>query len=227
MTRTATEHPIASASVHPWVVRMTHWINALAIFIMIMSGWRIYNASPLFGFRFPSEITVGGWLGGALQWHFAMMWLLAINGMVYLAYSILFGHFRRNLIPISLRGLRDDFKQALTLKLKHRPGVYNTIQRAAYLGVVVLILLLVTSGLAIWKPVQLQELAWLMGGYEGARLIHFFAMSLLVAFVAVHAMMVLLVPSTLLSMLSGKAELPPPPRTPHANLPSTESGDAL
>jgi thiosulfate reductase cytochrome b subunit len=214
--------------IHSWLVRITHWINALAILAMIMSGWRIYNASPLFGFRFPRDITLGGWLGGALQWHFAMMWLLAANGLVYLAYGIVVGHFRKDFTPISLQGMRNDFKQAVTLNLKHRPGVYNSIQRAAYLGVIVITLMLLTSGLAIWKPIQLQELAWLMGGYEGARLMHFFAMALLVAFVTVHVLMVLIVPSSLMAMVSGKAKLAPVLlRRPHGDLPSTESGDAL
>ena len=216
-------------TIHPWLVRATHWINALAILAMVTSGWRIYNASPLFNFRFPKDITLGGWLGGALQWHFAMMWLLAINGLVYLLYGIVFGHFRKDLTPITVKGLRDDIQQALTFKLKHEPGAYNAVQRAAYLGVIVIVVLLVLSGLAIWKPVQLQELAWLMGGYEGARLVHFCAMSLLVAFVAIHVLMVLIVPSSLLSMITGKAKVaaPPPPRKPYASLPSTESGDAL
>lgn len=215
-------------TIHPWLVRATHWINALAVLAMVMSGWRIYNASPLFNFRFPKDITLGGWLGGALQWHFAMMWLLAINGLIYLLYSIVFGHFRKDLTPISVKGLRDDIEQSFSFKLKHEPGVYNTVQRAAYVGVIVIVMLLVASGLAIWKPVQLQELAWVMGGYEGARLVHFFAMSLLVTFVAIHVLMVLVVPSTLLSMITGKARTPaaPPPK-PRANHPSTEAGDAL
>lgn len=215
-------------TIHPWLVRATHWVNALAVLAMVMSGWRIYNASPLFNFRFPKDITLGGWLGGALQWHFAMMWLLAINGLIYLLYGIVFGHFRKNLTPISVQGLRDDTKQAFSFKLIHEPGVYNTVQRAAYLGVIVIVVLLVASGLAIWKPVQLQELAWVMGGYEGARLVHFFAMSLVVIFVAIHVLMVLLVPSSLRAMITGKAKIaPPPPRVPHANIPSTEAGDAL
>ena len=214
--------------IHPWLVRVTHWINALAILAMVTSGWRIYNASPLFDFRFPKDITLGGWLGGGLQWHFAMMWLLAINGLIYLLYGILFGHLRRHLTPITRRGLAEDLRQAFTFKLKHEPGVYNHVQRAAYVGVIVIIVLLVASGLAIWKPVQLQELAWLMGGYDGARLVHFFAMSLVVVFVAVHVVMVLVVPSSVPAMITGRTKIPPPPpRLPHADIPSTEAGDAL
>ncbi len=96
----------AYVKVHPLVVRITHWINALAILIMVASGWRIYNADPLFGFQFPDEWTLGGWLAGALQWHFAAMWLLALNGLVYLGYGLVSGHLRRKLVPLSPRARR-------------------------------------------------------------------------------------------------------------------------
>ncbi len=228
---TAPSQPPVSASyvtIHPWLVRVTHWINALAMLAMVMSGWRIYNASPLFSFRFPAEFTLGGWLAGALQWHFAMMWLVAISSFLYLAYGLASGHFRHQLSPVTRSQLHDDIRRAFTFKLKHRPGVYNAIQRAAYGGVICVILLLIVSGLALWKPMQLQELAWILGGYEGARLVHFFAMCLLVAFVAIHVFMVLIVPKTLLSMITGKAKVPAPaPQASYVNFPNTESGDAL
>lgn len=191
--------------VHPLVVRVTHWINAVAILLMILSGWRIYNASPLIGFRFPEDLTLGGWLAGALQWHFAVMWLLAINGLVYLLYGILSGHFKHHLLPITAKALWRDIRDALHGSLSHELGIYNAAQRMAYLGVMAVIILLVLSGLAIWKPVQLQELAWLMGGYEGARWVHFLAMCALVVFILVHVVMVMLVPRTLPAMWTGKA----------------------
>src|SRR2546421_8255396 len=160
-------------AVHPLVVRIAHWINALAVLLMITSGWQIYNASPLFSFSFPDELTLGGWLAGALQWHFAAMWLLALNGLVYLGYGIFSGHFRRKLLPISPRAVLRDVGQALRGKLAHEDlSVYNAAQRAAYLAIVFVLALLVLTGLAIWKPVQLQELTALMGGYEGARFLH-------------------------------------------------------
>jgi len=80
------------------VVRVTHWINVVAVLLMIASGWRIYNADPIFDFSFPDELTLGGWLAGALQWHFAAMWLLVLNGLVYVCYGIISGHFRRKLL---------------------------------------------------------------------------------------------------------------------------------
>lgn len=191
--------------VHPAVVRITHWINVLALLLMLASGWRIYNASPLFDFRFPPELTLGGWLGGALQWHFAAMWLLAANGLVYLGYGLASGHFRRRLWPIPPRAVLADIGAALRGRLAHADlSVYNAAQRAAYATLIAALVVLVLSGLAIWKPVQLQELAALMGGYEGARWVHFCAMALTAGVVLVHVLMVGLVPRTLPTMISGR-----------------------
>jgi len=191
--------------VHPLLIRIAHWINVLAILILLLSGWRIYNASPLFDFRFPSEWTLGGWLAGALQWHFAAMWLLVVNGLIYVAYGILSGHFRRKLLPLSPSAVLRDVGAALRGKLAHDDlAVYNAAQRAAYLAVIVLGVVLVLSGLVIWKPVQFQTLGLLMGDYEGARYIHFFAMAGVVLFVIVHVVMVVLVPRTFTSMFTGR-----------------------
>jgi thiosulfate reductase cytochrome b subunit len=195
--------------IHPLLVRITHWINAFAILIMVLSGWRIYNASPLFGFKFPSDWTLGGWLAGALQWHFAAMWLLAINGLVYVGYGIFAGHFRRKLLPVTPAALLHDVEEALRGKLAHEDlRVYNAAQRAAYLGAIALAAILVLSGLVIWKPVQFHELGLLMGDFEGARFLHFFAMAALVFFVFVHVLMVLLVPRTFPTMFTGRARVP-------------------
>ena len=192
--------------VHPLVVRITHWINALAILVMVASGWRIYNASPLFeSFTFPDALTLGGWLAGALQWHFAARWLLALNGLVYVVYGIVSGHFRRRLLPISPGAILRDVSRALRGRLAHEDlSVYNAAQRAAYFVLILALVVMILSGLAIWKPVQLQELAALMGGYEGARLLHFFAMSLVVFIVVVHVVMVALVPRTFPTMITGR-----------------------
>jgi thiosulfate reductase cytochrome b subunit len=191
--------------IHPLVVRITHWLNALAVLVMIASGWRIYNAAPLFPWKFPPEITLGGWLAGALQWHFAGMWLLALNGLVYVAYGILSGHFRRKLLPVSPRAVLADVRDALHGRLAHADlSVYNAAQRAAYLALMVLLVLLVASGLAIWKPVQLYWLAALMGDYEGARYVHFFAMAGMALIVFVHVVMVILVPRTFPTMFTGR-----------------------
>lgn len=198
-------NPEPNRLAHPIVIRITHWINALAILIMLLSGWRIYNASPLFDFRFPAEWTLGGWLAGALQWHFAAMWLLVVNGLVYVTYGIVSGHFRRKLLPLSPSAVLRDVGAALRGRLAHDDlSVYNAAQRAAYLAVIVLGVVLVLSGLVIWKPVQFQTLGLLMGDYEGARYVHFFAMAGVVLFVIVHVVMVALVPRTFISMFTGR-----------------------
>ena len=205
MSTTVSGQRAALRSIHPLPVRIAHWVNAVAVFIMVASGWRIYNAAPLMDFRFPREWTLGGWLGGALQWHFAAMWLLVINGLVYIAYGLLSRHFRANLLPLTVRGIWREAVSALRGRLRHEPGVYNAVQRGAYAGVIAVLAALVLSGLAIWKPVQFQTLAALMGGFEGARWVHFIAMVLLVLFIFVHVVMVALVPRTLLPMLTGRA----------------------
>lgn len=195
------------APVHPPFVRIAHWINALAILILLLSGWRIYNASPLFALRIPNEWTLGGWLAGALQWHFAAMWLLAVNGLVYLAYGILTGHFRRKLLPLTPVAVFRDLAAALRGRLAHDdPRVYNAAQRAAYVGVIALGVLMVLSGLVLWKPVQFYSLGMLMGDYEGARYLHFFAMAGIVLFVVVHVVMVAIVPRSLIAMITGRAQ---------------------
>jgi len=193
-------------SIHPLVVRITHWVNAFAILIMVTSGWRIYNASPLFPFRIPNELTLGGWLAGALQWHFAAMWLLVLNGIVYVTYGIVSGHFRRKLFPLTPRAVLHDVREALRGKLAHEDlSMYNAAQRAAYLAIIFCLVVLVFTGLAIWKPVQFQEIAALVGGYEGARFVHFGAMALMVFIVLVHILMVILVPRTFPTMITGRA----------------------
>jgi len=191
--------------VHPAPVRITHWVNLLAMAIMVLSGWRIYDASPLFAFRFAEAITLGGWLAGALQWHFAAMWLLLINGLVSVAYGIISGHYRRHYLPLTLSSLLAALGDALHGRLPHQVGVYNPLQRVAYLGVLAIAVILVLSGLSIWKPVQLQELTAVFGGYDAARVWHFCAMSALVLFAVIHVVMVILVPRTFLPMLTGSA----------------------
>lgn len=195
-----------TVKIHPLTIRITHWLNALAIFIMIGSGWRIYNASPVFGdFTFPRDFTIGGWLAGALQWHFAAMWLLVVNALVYVTYGIVSGHIRRSFFPVGPKSVWRDLGAALRGRLSHDLGMYNAVQRTAYLGVIAVIAVIVASGLAIWKPVQFQDLAALLGGYDNARIVHFLAMCALVLFVVVHLTLVVLVPRTFWPMLSGRA----------------------
>ena len=191
--------------VHPLTVRITHWVNVLAVLVMLASGWQIYNASPLFGFSFPAGITLGGWLAGALQWHFAAMWLFAANGLVYLLYGILSGHFRRRLLPVSPSAVVRDVGNALRGRLAHEDlSVYNAAQRAAYVALIFFLAVLILTGLVLWKPVQLYSLGMFMGDYDGARYLHFFAMAAVVLIVLVHVVMVALVPRTFPTMITGR-----------------------
>jgi thiosulfate reductase cytochrome b subunit len=194
-----------SGSIHPAWVRASHWINAVAVGILATSGWKIYNASPLWDFRFPSEWTLGGWLAGALQWHFAAMWLLAANGVVYLALTVGTGRLARRLLPVHPREVWSDLKAAMRGGLQHAdPARYNAVQRAAYLAVILGLITLVLSGLVLWKPVQFPLLREAMAGYEGARRVHFVAMAGVMLFIALHVVMVALVPRSLVSMLRGR-----------------------
>ncbi len=191
--------------VHPGWLRAMHWLNALVVFILMMSGWRIYNATAFLGFAIPDSITLGGWLGGAIQWHFAAMWILGVNGLLYLAVNLASGRLRHKFYPLSLRVLLADLLAALKGRLAHAdPQHYNMVQRLAYLFVMLDSVLLVVSGLVLWKSVQFPMLRELLSGYEGARRIHFFAMAALAAFVAVHLVMVALVPRTLIYMVRGR-----------------------
>ncbi|OYD59911.1 UNVERIFIED_ORG: thiosulfate reductase cytochrome b subunit [Burkholderia sp. CF145] len=192
--------------VHPMWLRVTHWLNALAAIIMVLSGWRIYDASPVFkGFMIPLHLTLGGWLAGALQWHFAAMWLLMVNGLVYLALNLATGRLFSKFFPLTLRAIVSDLFAALTGRLHHDDlRRYNAVQKLAYLVVIVDLIVLVLSGLAIWKSVQFPSLRWLMGGYDTARVVHFNAMAILVAFFVVHVAMVAIVPRSLLAMLRGR-----------------------
>src|SRR5271163_4962513 len=198
----------SGAMIHPAWVRVTHWINVLAMFVMITSGWRIYNASPLFRFEFPPAITIGDGLdglSGALLWHFAAMWLLVVNGIVYLTLGIVSGRFRRKLLPVRPADVVRDLRAALAGKLSHSDlSVYNAVQRLLYLGVIAAGILIVLSGLSIWKPVQVQELTAVFGGYDLARYVHFFAMAAIVGFLAVHILLAILVPKSLRAMIRGR-----------------------
>jgi thiosulfate reductase cytochrome b subunit len=192
--------------IQPAWVRVLHWTNAVAMVLMIMSGWQIYNASPLFDFlRFSSSVTLGGWLGGALLWHFAAMWLLTVNGLIYLALGLATGRFRKKLLPITPSGVIADTKAALTGKLSHDDlSKYNYVQKLLYAGIIVVGILIVLSGLSIWKPVQLQWLTAMFGGYDAARYVHFICMALIVAFLVVHVALALLVPKSLRAMIIGR-----------------------
>jgi thiosulfate reductase cytochrome b subunit len=187
-----------------------HWIGATAVICMILSGWAIYNASPSLPFTFPPWMTLGGWLAAGIAWHLSAMWVLFADGVAYLSYGVLSGHFRRDLRPVGPKAVLRDLGEAARFRLPHRLGYYNAVQRLLYTGVIAVICLSIVTGLAIWKPVQLQWLTALFGGYPMARHIHLAMMALIVGFLVIHLALVALFPRTFVSML---VPLPAEPET--------------
>ena len=200
-------------ALHPLPLRIMHWTNAVAMIVMIASGWQIYNDEVLFGWlHFPSWITIGGGPEGALQWHFLAMWILVLNGFAYLAYGLKTGRFRRMLLPIRSHEVLLELRKALRLDLEHEDLTrYNAVQRLLYIGIIAVIIVQVLSGLIIWKPVQFSELSFLFYDFQGARLAHFIGMVAIVGFVLVHVALALIVPQTLVAMLKGGPQVPKDP----------------
>ena len=205
-------HEKPARVLHPLPLRIMHWVNAITVIIMIGSGWKIYNDEVLFGWlHFPEFLTIGKYAQHGLQWHFFGMWVFAINGVFYLAYGLISGRFRRMLTPIRLSELMSNIVDALQLRLSHDdPTKYNAVQKLLYVGVILLGMTMVLSGLAIWKPIQFSELYVLFRDFQTARLVHFLCMSGIVLFLIVHVALALLVPSTLVSMFTGGPKIDQP-----------------
>jgi thiosulfate reductase cytochrome b subunit len=197
--------PRQEQRLHPLPLRVMHWINAVAIFIMIGSGWKIYNDDVIFGFlHFPDSVVIGKWAQYGLQWHFFGMWIFVINGLAYFGYGIGTGRFRQKLLPISVGEILATVGDALRFRLSHDDLThYNAVQKILYLGIMLVGVLIVISGLALWKPAQFSELAALFGSFQTIRLVHFLCMSAIVAFLLVHVTLALLVPQSLLAMVTG------------------------
>ena len=204
-----TPPPRIGRRLHPWPVRIMHWVNAAAMIVMINSGMGIYNDEVIFGWLyFPHWMLIGGWAVDHLLWHFAAMWVLVTNGLAYLAYGVVTGRLRERLWPISAREAIGDVRDALRLKLAHADlTVYNSVQKLLYIGVMLAAVVQVLSGLALWKPVQFQELTALFGGFQGTRLAHFIGMAGIVGFLVIHVALALLVPRTLVAMIGGGPRL--------------------
>ena len=195
----------AGRKLHPWPVRVMHWTNALAMLIMIPSGWGIYDDSVIFGWlHFPGPIRLGTWAAQSLLWHFAGMWLLVLNGLAYLAYGIVTRRLRERLLPIRARDVVATVRDTLRLHISHEDlTTYNAVQKLLYIVAILAGISQVVTGLAIWKPVQLSGLLSLLGGFQSARLLHFLGMSVIVGFMLVHVALALLVPQTMWAMLTG------------------------
>ena len=190
---------------HPGGLRVMHWLNALAMVLLIMSGWKIYNDEVLFGWlHFPEALTLGVWAQHGLQWHFFAMWILMVNGLIYLVYGFATGRFRRKLVPIRPAEVVAEIRKALSFKLAHDDIThYNAVQKLLYVGVILVIVLQVVTGWLLWKPVQFSEVLVLFGGFQAVRLIHFIGMAAIVGFLVVHVALALLVPKTIGAMVTG------------------------
>jgi thiosulfate reductase cytochrome b subunit len=182
-----------------------HWTNAVAMIVMITSGWGIYDDSVIIsGLHFGHSFRLGSWAAESLLWHFAGMWLLALNGSIYLAYGFATGRFRERLLPIRLAEVRKTIAETLRFRIAHDDlTVYNGVQKLLYIVVIIAGVSQVVTGLAIWKPVQFSGLVSVLGGFQGARIIHFIGMSIIVGFLLVHVALSLLVPKTMWAMLAG------------------------
>lgn len=199
---------------HALLVRLCHWVNAISLFLMVGSGLQIFRAFPSFGAKIPQKdllhwpqaFAVGGWLGGALQWHLTFMWIYILTGLIYLGYQAFSGNYRQIMvIRADIPGMWPMVKHYFFFS--HKPlqhETYNPLQKLAYTTVIVLAVISVLTGFAVWKPVQFSWLAWLMGGFHWARLWHFVVMWVMLAFVFGHLVMVLVHGwNNFVSMLTG------------------------
>ena len=223
MARTVTrsQRPVGRR-LHPGAIRVMHWFNAAAMLVMITSGWGIYDDDVIIkGLHFPPFLRLGEWAAPSLNWHFAGMWLLALNGLAYLAYGVATGRLRERLLPIRLRDILHTINDTLHLKVAHEDiTTYNAVQKVLYIVVMLAAISQVATGLLIWKPVQFAPLVALLGGFQSARVIHFLGMGVIVGFLVVHVALSLLVPSTLWAMLTGGPRLrPEEPSSPLSHAP--------
>ncbi len=213
MTSTILQNPSGAAGgrrLHPLPVRIMHWINAVAMLVMITSGWGIYDDDVIIhGLHFNGFFRLGDGAAQSLLWHFAGMWLLVVNGLSYLVYGVMTGRLRERLLPIRIRDLVKTVRETLHFQIDHSDlTMYNAVQKVLYIVVILAGVSQVVTGLAIWKPMQFSGLIAVLGGFQAARLLHFLGMSVIVGFLVVHVMLSLLVPSTLWAMLSGGPRLP-------------------
>ena len=237
MAETARALPVRR--LHPGPIRVMHWINAIMILIMIGSGFKIYENQPIFSWiRFPSFLLIGGdpevafkynsdpGFGGALQWHFMAMWFVVINGLAYLTYGFATGRLHRKMLPIKPGDVLETIREALRFRLSHDDiTVYNAVQKLLYIGIILVVIVQVTSGLAIWKPVQFSSLIYLFRNFETAKVVHFLGMSAICLFLAVHVTLALVAPRTFLAMITGGPPVSDPPRTPAVATPNAQLGE--
>jgi thiosulfate reductase cytochrome b subunit len=202
--------PIEARRLHPWPVRLMHWTNAIAMIIMILSGWGIYDDYVIVpGLHFSETFRLGTWAAPSLLWHFAGMWLLAVNGLCYVSYGLVTGRLRERMLPIRWTELVQTVRDTLHFKIEHHDlTVYNAVQKLLYIVVILAGISQVVTGVFIWKPIQFSAAVALLGGFQAVRLEHFCGMLVIVGFLIVHVALSLLVPQTLWAMLTGGPRLP-------------------
>jgi thiosulfate reductase cytochrome b subunit len=199
---------------HPWAVRFSHWLNSISLFVMVGSGMQIFRAFPSFGAKIPEKdllnwpkvFAIGGWLGGALQWHLTFIWIYIATGLFYLGYQAFTGHYRQVLfVPRDIRGVWPMARHYFLFGPKPpATDAYNPLQKLAYTSAIGLGVLSVLTGFAVWKPVQFSWLAWMIGGFHLARLWHFLVMCGILFFLFGHLVMVVLHGwNNFMSMLTG------------------------
>ena len=187
-----------------------HWINAFCMLAMIGSGWGIYDDDVVVrGLHFPHWARLGSWAAPSLNIHLAVMWFVAVNGIAYLVYGLVTGRLRERLLPVRAVDVAHTIRDTLHLRVAHEDlTTYNAVQKLLYMLAIAVGVSQVVTGIALWKPVQFAWLTALLGGFQSVRVIHFAGMSILVGFLVVHVALSLLVPRTLLAMLSGGPRVP-------------------
>jgi thiosulfate reductase cytochrome b subunit len=201
----------AGRRLHPLPVRIMHWINAVVMLVMITSGWGIYDDDVIIrGVHFGQFLRLGDWAAWSLNWHFAGMWFLTVNGLIYLVYGFVSGRLREKLLPIRPAEVVQTIVDTLHFKIAHADiTVYNAVQKLLYIVVIFAGVSQVVTGVAIWKPIQFSGLVSLLGGFQTARVLHFAGMAVIVGFLVVHVALALLVPKTLGAMVTGGPRLDP------------------
>lgn len=199
---------------HPWAVRFCHWVNTVALFVMVFSGLQIFRAFPSFGAKIPQNdllnwpkaFALGGWLGGGLQWHLTFVWIYVATGLFYVAYEMFSGNYRQVLFtPKDIPGVWPMVRHYFLFRPKPlQREAYNPLQKLAYTSAIGLGILSVITGVAVWKPVQFSWLTMLLGGFQWARIWHFAVMWAILFFIFGHLVMVILHGwNNFVSMLTG------------------------
>ena len=194
--------PVTVAYEHPFVVRLAHWVDAVAVIVMITSGLQIFWAFPSFGPKIPQNnffippktLRLGGWLGGGLQWHFTFMWFFVGSGLLYVIYQAVSGHWRQVLFrPRDIKGVWPMVRYYFLFG-KKPPVVeaYNPLQKLAYTATIFFGLLSTLTGMVLYKPVQFWWLTAIFGGFRLTRVWHFVSMCGFAAFIPAHLVMVAL-----------------------------------